>query len=109
MGDIGSNELTPMLNVTMGYRGSTVELVNESMAIQLVTDWLEGELTVTLQTLDGSAMPLDAVVDTAGAGLSLMRMKRGITLDMITQRLETAARLLVSQAPDLLVGDRPTT
>ena len=94
-------------SVATSHRGSQVEIANACVALRPLVDWLEGELSVTVQVVGGPETPLDLIVDTTGTGLSLSRMKRDVTVGMLRERLQIVARLLVDQAPELLACAEP--
>lgn len=86
-------------------RGGSVRLVNEHATIRIVADWLEGELTVTVQQTDGDELALADLVDLRKArGLSLTRLSRGISEDAVVRRLRQIANLLDDQAAPLFTA-----
>jgi hypothetical protein len=86
-------------------RGSSVEIVTGNIAIFITADWLEGELDVSVRALGDRRMNLDEVVDLSQAkGLSLTRLGKGVTGDMLSRRMTQVLDLLEEQFPGLLHG-----
>lgn len=84
-------------------RGSSVSLVKDCIVVRVVCDWLEGEMSVSLRAVGGLEIPLEEVVDLDEShGLSMVRMKRGISRGMLEARLGQIADLLEKQASELL-------
>jgi hypothetical protein len=86
-------------------RGSSVDLVNDQVAISITADWLEGELGVSIRCVGGVPVDLADLADTSEVkGLSLSQLKRGISVDMLARRLTQVLDLLERSVPGLLDG-----
>ena len=84
-------------------RASSVSLVKDCVVVRVACDWLEGEMFVSVRSVGGAEVPLAAVVNLDEAhGLSMIRMKRGISRGMLEARLRQIADLLEKQASELL-------
>lgn len=83
-------------------RGETVECTNGYVLITVIADWLEGELDVTVRTLNEPAKPLAEVIDIAHKALHLTRLGRGASVRTIQAQLRKIAEELVTQRPDIV-------
>jgi hypothetical protein len=87
-------------------RGSSVELFAGNIAISISADWLEGELDVLVRALGDRPLNLGEVVDLSQTkGLSLSRLGKGVTVDMLSRRLTQVLNAIEQQIPGLLHGD----
>src|SRR5687768_18500456 len=69
-------------------RGAHVHLSNGWALIEVVADWLEGELTVVVNT-DGSARAAEDIVDlTKVKGLHLRRLGRSVSAEVLASQLQ---------------------
>lgn len=86
-------------------RGSSVDLVNDQIAISITADWLEGELGISIRHVSGKSVELAELADPSEVkGLSLTRLKRDISVDMLARRVTQALDLLERSVPGLLEG-----
>lgn len=86
-------------------RGSSVEIIAGSIAISVSADWLEGELNISVRALGDRPRNVAEVVDVSKTkGLSLSRLRKGATVDMLARRLSQVFDLLEQQFPGVLRG-----
>lgn len=86
-------------------RGSSVDLVNDQVAISVSADWLEGELRIGVRLVGGTPLDFDNVADSSTIkGLSLTRLKGGVSVDSLARRLRQVLELLERAVPGILAG-----
>ena len=87
------------------HRGAHVELTNGEVLISVDTDWLEGELTVSVRCAGGADIPIEQLVDLSKAkALRLTRLGRSVSADVLASQLRKVSALLVEQVPDVLAS-----
>lgn len=82
------------------HRGESVECSNGSALIMVSADWLEGELSVTVQRPGQPAVPVEEFIE--AKALHLRRIRRGASVDMIASTLRKVAEALTTQAPEVI-------
>ena len=86
-------------------RGSSVQVANDRLAISFVMDWLEGELDVALGAVGGTKLDLADVADRSSVKvLSLTRLRKGVTVDMLSRRVGQILELVERTMPGFLLG-----
>jgi hypothetical protein len=86
-------------------RGSSVDLLNDQIAISVTADWLEGELWIGIRIVGGTPLDFDKLADSSSVkGLSLTRLKGGVSVDSLARRLRQVLELLERAIPGILAG-----
>ena len=86
-----------------GNRGETVECSNGQTLITVSADWLEGELSVTVQRLGQPPVAVADLVNLDGVkGLRMTRLGRNVSASTIETSLRKVAEALANQAPEVL-------
>ena len=85
----------------------TVEIVAGNIAISISADWLERRIRrVRVRAVGNRPMNVDEVVHRSQTkGLSLSRLGKGVTVDMLSRRLTQVLDLLEQQFLGLLHGN----
>jgi hypothetical protein len=87
-----------------GNRGETVECRNDQTLITISADWLEGELSVTVQRLGQSPVAVADLVDLDGIkGLRMTRLGRNVSVGTVESSLRKIAEALDEQATEVLL------
>ena len=90
-----------------GNRGETVECSNGQTLITVSADWLEGELSVTVQRPGESPVAVADLVDLDGVkGLRMTRLGRNVSVSTVESTLGKIAEALDEQASDVLLPRR---
>jgi hypothetical protein len=86
-----------------GDRGESVECSNGHALIRVSADWLEGELSVSLQRPGKPPIPIADLLDLTGVeGLRMTRLGRGVTVETLAATLKKIALALDEKVPELL-------
>jgi hypothetical protein len=86
-----------------GYRGETVECSNGQTLIVVSADWLEGELSLTVQQAGASPVPITDFIDLSRIkGLHLTRLGRNVSTDTVEATLRKIGAALDEQAGSAL-------
>ena len=92
-----------IVDAAAAQRGATLTLTNESTRLELVTDWLEGSIDITVHTVDGQSLDLtDVIAMPKGAGIS--RLPRGVRAKTLGSRLAKIGDALAAEASALLLN-----
>lgn len=80
-------------------RGSHIELSNGWVVVDITADWLEGEITITVNH-NGKSESINELV-VLGKGTDLRRLSRGVSRDVVGAQLTKVANALIEQVPHL--------
>lgn len=107
MGAVENGLLPPLLSfgfaareVASSQRGETVECGNGVALIAVSADWLEGELSVTVQQVGAPAVPVEDLVEIKA--LHLTRIGRGTSPNVVEATLRKIAEALTTQVPEAI-------